>query len=191
MKVSLLKTLFVAMFLAAFSSPLVAQRQAATEQPKPQASALHPVTEIRPGDAVMFVSHEKGSVGYVIWRTPEGGLALLPANETTAAAVAGYRIVTASEFLDAIGLTVKSLQETTKRLDALTSDYNILAERFNRLAALNSTTAVPTQPAPAVDERQAMRLMLFQSLLSRTVPPPPVKVQVTDCTKYPALCTHQ
>jgi len=77
-----------------------------------------------------------------------------------------------------------------KRFKELSDDYTGLAARYNRLAAVSAANRVQTRPA--VDERQAMRLMLFQNFLQRAFPAPPnqVRVQTVDCAKFPALCVN-
>jgi hypothetical protein len=79
----------------------------------------------------------------------------------------------------------KNLQ---RKIKELSEDYDALAARYNRLAEINSTP--PVQPQPAVDQRQAMRAMLFRSMLQRAFPAPPLQIQVqtVDCNKFPALC---
>ncbi|HMD87027.1 MAG TPA: hypothetical protein VKO18_20240 [Terriglobia bacterium] len=103
---------------------------------------------------------------------------------------AGYRPFTVADLLaitNAFADEEKNLQRKTKELS---EDYDALAARYNRLAAINS--AAPVQPQPAVDERQAMRAMVFQSLLQRAFPAAPLRIQVqtVDCNKFPALCVN-
>jgi hypothetical protein len=108
----------------------------------------------------------------------------------------GYRPFTAADLLAIVNSVVDGEKNTQRRLKELSEDYDALVSRYNRLAAINSAPVIQSQaaaqPQPAVDERQAMRAMLFQSLLQRTFPAPPsrVQVQTVDCTKLPALCVN-
>ena len=121
---------------------------------------------------------------------PDGKIGTVPMSKLPDAAKAGYRPLTVAD-LSAI-INGVSEEETTllKRFKELSDDYNGLAARYNRLAAVSA--ANPVQSRQPVDERQAMRLMLFQNFLQRAIPGPPsrVQVQTVDCTKLPALCVH-
>jgi hypothetical protein len=159
--------------------------QAATSLPDVAPLANLPRPEIY---AVSFLPLVKGteSVAFVV--SPAGKLGTLSMQSIFEAYKTGYRPFTVADLLaitNAIADEEKNLQ---RRIKELSEDYDALAARYNRLAAVSSAPAV--QSRPAVDERQAMRAMLFQALLQRTMPAPPVQVQVqtVDCTKFPALC---
>jgi len=92
------------------------------------------------------------------------------------------------------GVADRAFSDLGVALDRLQDEYRVtfiiaagnLVERFNRMAAINATAPATTYaPSQTEDERRAMRLMLFQSLLSRTAATRPVQVQVTDCSKNP------
>jgi hypothetical protein len=168
--------------------------QASAQASMPPASAAPLYGESIPsGNAVLFVSPQIGGKSLGFFRAPDGTAAAVPVSEVKEAMEAGYTPVTVAEMTQVIDNYVKTIQDQQKRLNDLASDYNALAQRFNRLATINATAPAVTY-APSQnndDERRAMRLMLFQSLLSRTAPQPgPIRVQVTDCTAYPALCVH-
>jgi hypothetical protein len=141
---------------------------------------------------VLFVSPQPGGKSVALFKVPDGTtLAAVPIPEVKQAVEAGYKSVTFGDLAEVLDNYAKTIQDQQKRLNDLSSDYNALVERFNRLAAINATTPAPSYTPSQEDEKRAMRLMLFQSLLSRTAPaPPPTRIQVTDCTAYPALCVH-
>ena len=173
--------------ILAFCSLAIAQNSA----PPAPTVPLHVEQNIPSGNAVLFVSPEIGGKGFVFFRAPDGTAAAVPISEVTQAMEAGYKPVTVGDMTQVVDSYVKTIQDQQKRLNDLASDYNALVERFNRLAAINAATPAVTYVPSQTDEKRAMRLMLFQSLLSRTAPqPPPVRVQVTNCTAYPALCVH-
>jgi len=188
MRTLALQVVFVAVCVSAFSLLVIAQ----DSTPPPEKPALHAEQNIPAGNTVLFVSPIIGGQGLAFFRAPDGTAAAIPIPEVKQALEAGYRPVTVGEVADVIDNYVKTIADQQKRLNDLASDYNALVERFNRLAAINATAPVASYtPSQANDEKRAMRLMLFQSLLSRTAPtPPPVRIQVTDCTAYPALCVH-
>lgn len=148
--------------------------------------------------AVSFLPIVRGneSVAFVI--SPTGQLGTIPMKDIAVAYKTGFRPFTAADLLAITNSVADDIRNTQRRLKELSDDYDALVARYNRLAAINSTPSVQprpaTQPQPAVDERQAMRLMLFQSLLQRTFPAPPARIQVqqqtVDCTKSPALCVN-
>jgi hypothetical protein len=145
-------------------------------------TTLHLAKNIPLGDAIIFVAPAVGGQSYGFFMAPDGTAAAVPVEETRQAFEAGYRPVTFGDVL--IGL-----QEQQKKIDRLTA---INAAFQNTFVEQGRAAAAPTpQPAAQVDQAQTMRLMLFQSLLSRTVPPPPVRVEVTNCSAFPALCIHK
>ena len=195
MTIPALKSLSVVIPLLFLCSLATAQNSVpVTPNPAPPASAtpLHIEQNIPNASPVLFVSPMVGGTGLGFFRAPDGSAAAIPVSEVKQAMDAGYRPVTFGDMVQTIENYAKTIQEQQRQLNDLTSDYNALVTRFNRLAAINSTTpAVAPARSQADDEKRAMRLMLFQSLLSRSAPaPPPVRVQVTDCTASPALCVH-
>jgi len=149
----------------------------------PVADLPHPESQ-----AVAFIPLAKGNEAVAFVVSPSGKIGTLPMHSIAQAYNSGYRPFTVADLLaitNAVADEEKNLQRRTKELS---EDYDALAARYNRLAAVSSAT--PVQPQPAFDERQAMRAMLFRSLLQRAIPAPPVQVQVqtVDCTKFPALC---
>ncbi len=153
--------------------------------------SLHFEQTVPSGDAVLFVSPQIGGKSFGFFRAPDGTAAAVPVSEVKDAMDAGYKPVTFGDMVQVIDSYAKTIQDQQKKLNDFASDYNVLVERFNRLAAINATPAASYAASQADDEKRAMKLMLFQSLLSRTGPqPPPVRIQVTDCTAFPALCVH-
>lgn len=177
------RLLLILVSVLAFCSITIAQDPA-----PPTTAPLHVEQTIPSNNAVLFVAPEIGGKSFGFFKAPDGTAVGVPVLEVNQAMQAGYKPVTLGELTQGIESYVKTIEQQQKQLSELTSDYNALVVRFNRLAAINSTTPAATYAPPHIDERQAMRLMLFQSLLSRTAPP--ARVQVTDCTAYPALCVH-
>ena len=188
------RTPVVASFLVAFwLFGFCSLTNAQDSVPPSGASTLHVEQNVPNGNAVLFVSPTIGGKSLGFFMAPDGTAAAVPVSEVKQAMDAGYKPVTFGDLVQGIDNYVKTIQDQQKRLSDLASDYNALVERFNRLAAINAATPAATY-APSTsndDEKRAMRLMLFQSLLSRTAPQaPPVRIQVKDCTAYPALCVH-
>jgi hypothetical protein len=152
--------------------------------------SLHFEQTVPNGDAVLFVSPQIGGKSFGFFRAPDGTAAAVPVSEVKDAMDAGYKPVTFGDMLQVIDSYAKTIQDQQKKLNDFSSDYNALVERYNRLAAISSTPAANYAASQANDERRAMRLMLFQSLLSRTTPQAPVRIEVTNCTAFPALCVH-
>lgn len=178
--------------VAVLAVPVLALTICAQDSKAPETAAqIHSEQSAPIENAAVFVSPKPGGETLAFFVTPDGSSAFVPVSEVQKAFEAGYRPVTFGDFLRAAQNDSKIMQDQQKRIDQLTGDYNALADRFNHLAA-SSQAPVPVRPSPAADdEKRAMRLMLFQSLLSRTAPtPPPTRIQVTDCTAYPSLCVH-
>ena len=138
--------------------------------------------------AVAFLPVKPGDESFAFLVAPNGRVGTVPMAKLAEAFKAGYRPFTVADLLavtDAVAEDETKLQKTYKELS---EDYDALAARDNRLAAVNAATSV--QPQPAVDERQVMRAALFRALLQRAFPAPPsqIQVQTVDCTKFPALC---
>lgn len=164
----------------------------ATAQIQSNAPPITPLVSLSQPEkyGMAFLSFEPGKEGLAFMVTPDGKLGTVPMSGLTDASKAGYRPLTVADLLAIInGL---SEEETTllKRYKELSDDYNGLAARYNRLAAVSAVN--PVQVRQSVDERQAMRLMLFQNFLQRALPGPATQVNVhtVDCTKLPALCVH-
>jgi hypothetical protein len=128
------------------------------------------------------------SVAFVV--SPAGKLGTIPMHNIGQAYKTGYRPFTAADLLAITNAVADEEKNLQRKIRELSEDYDALAARYNRLAKINSTP--PVQPQPAVDERQAMRAMVFQSLLQRAFPAAPVRIQVqtVDCNKFPALCVN-
>jgi hypothetical protein len=139
---------------------------------------------------VAFLPLDKGNESVAFLVAPAGKLGTLSVRNLAAAYKSGYRPFTVADLLAITNAVADEEKNLHRRIKELSEDYDALAARYNRLAAINSAT--PVQPQPAVDERQAMRAMLFRALLQRAVPAPPLQIQVqtVDCNKFPALCVN-
>jgi hypothetical protein len=161
----------------------------ATES-QPAPLELSPVAALPHAElyAVSFLPLVKGneSVAFVV--SPDGKLGTLPMHDIFQAYKTGYRPFTVADLLAITNAIVDEEKNSQRKIKELSEDYDALAARYNRLAEVNAAPAA--QPKPAVDERQMMRAMLFQSLLQRSFPAPAMRIQVqtVDCTKFPALC---
>jgi hypothetical protein len=190
-----MKTLALAAAILSATFALAQYPTGHTEQPPPQNQAVLPphIEQSAPREyAIMFVP--TAGEGLAFFKTPDGTSGVLPVSRVKEAFAAGYTPVTVGDIVDAADASAKTIQNLQKRLSDLASDYDALVARYNRLAAINATPAanayVPPQETDDQATKRAMKLMLFQSLLSRTAPARPIQVQVTDCTAHPALCVH-
>jgi hypothetical protein len=137
-------------------------------------------------DAVMFVPPAVGQEGWLFARSPDGSTGVIPVSKIKEAFSAGYKPVTIGEVLDSFSADAKLVQSLQSKLADLTSDYDALVARYNRLAAVNATPLV--QPQPTSDNRELMRSMLLRSLFQRPPAPIQVDVRTIDCTRFPAVC---
>lgn len=152
--------------------------------------AVHPDPDIPNENGLLLVSPIPGTgKNLALMKTPQGGVTGVPITEVRIAIDAGYKPFTAGDLIASLNEYAAAIKEQQKKLGDISSDYNRLAERYNRLAAVNSGPAVVAQ-APPVDVAATMRLMMFQSLLSKNPNPQPVQVQVTNCNAQPALCVR-
>jgi hypothetical protein len=90
-----------------------------------------------------------------------------------------------------------ALYDLGREKSALESDYNLLVGRYNRLAAINNTptasnynATTATSDPKAEERRERQQLLLNWMKLRQSNRPQTFNVNVTDCTKYPALCVH-
>jgi hypothetical protein len=108
--------------------------------------------------------------------SPTGQLGTMPMKDIPAAYKTGYRPFTVANLLALTNSILDDVKNTNRKLKELSEDYDALVARYNRLAAINSEPAAhpqtTVQAQPAVDEREAMRLMLFQSLVHGSFPAP-------------------
>jgi hypothetical protein len=118
--------------------------------------------------AVAFLPLDKENVGVAFLVTPAGKAGTLPIRRLAEAAKAGYRPFTVADLLATANALADEEKNLQRKVKELAEDYDALAARYNRLAAVNSANSVQSQPA--FDERQAMRAMVFQSLLQRAQP---------------------
>jgi hypothetical protein len=153
---------------------------------------LAPVSELSHPErfAVSFLPLDKGNEGIAFLVAPNGKAGSLPIRNLAEAFNAGYRPFTVADLLAVTSAVADEEKNLQRRIKELSEDYDALASRYNRLAAINSSA--PVQAQPVFDERQAMRAGLFRALLQRSFPPPPsqIQVQTVDCTKFPAFCIN-
>lgn len=166
-------------------TPTATQVRAEPLELAPVSDQLHPEKY-----AVAFLPLDKGNDSVAFLVSPTGTAGTLPMRNLAEAAKAGYRPFTVADLLAITNAVADEEKNLQRRIKELSEDYDALAARYNRLAEINSAT--PVQPQPAFDERQAMRAMVFRSLLQRALPAPAMRIQVqtVDCTKFPALCVN-
>jgi hypothetical protein len=166
-------------------TPSTGQVQTEPLELAPVSDQLHPERY-----AVAFLPLDKGNEGVAFLVAPTGKVGTLPMRNLAEASTAGYRPFTVADLLAITNAVADEEKNLQRRIKELSEDYDGLAARYNRLAAVNS--ANPVQPQPAFDERQAMRAMVFRSLLQRAFPAPAMRIQVqaVDCTKFLALCVN-
>jgi len=181
----------LAIVLGCLSVVCLTVRAQAPDSAPPTAPALHP-RQMAPREYVVaFLPLKMGEEGLAFLAAPDGTAVIIPIKEVGDALRAGYRPVTVGDLTDGAALYIKTIQDQQKKLDDFAADYNSLVQRFNRLAAVNSTAPATNYSASSpADERSGMRLMLFQSVLSRMSTPAPKRIEVVDCNKSPALCVH-
>lgn len=166
-------------------APSAAQVQTEPLELAPVSEQLHPERY-----AVAFLPLDKGNEGVAFLVTPNGRAGTLPTRRLGEAFKAGYRPFTVADLLATANALADEEKNLQRKVKELSEDYDALAARYNRLAAIDSANTV--QPQPAYDERQAMRAMVFRSLLQRALPAPAMQIQVqtVDCNKFPALCVN-
>jgi hypothetical protein len=132
------------------------------------------------------MGHSNESVAFLV--APDGKVGTVPIAKLGPALKSGLRPFTVRDLLAIANAMAEEEDVLRKRYKELSEDYEGLVARYNRLAQISS--AILVQPQPPVDERQLTRAMLFRSLLQRTIPKPPIQVQVqsVDCSKFPSLC---
>jgi hypothetical protein len=162
------------------------QKTSATVETPVGEPELTPLVNLSQPDkyGMAFLSFEPSKEGLGFMIAPSGKIGTVPMSKLSEAAKAGYRSLTAADLMAIINGVSEEATNLQKRFKELSDDYNGLAARYNRLAAVSA--ANPVQVQQPVDERQAMRLMLFQNFLQRAFPGPPsqVQVQTVDCTKF-------
>lgn len=93
-----------------------------------------------------------------------------------------------------VGAMVDAQAEMDRRqYDQLVEKYNALIEKHNTLLAF--TRELASQLATArwdlAHQQQINNTLTTYQLMPKYTPPPPtVNIQITDCTRTPALCVH-
>lgn len=139
------------------------QQTAATVQIQSDAPQLTPLVNLSEPDkyGMAFLSFEPDKEGLAFMVTPDGKIGTVPMTRLTDAVKAGYRPLTVADLLAILNGVSDEETKLLKGFKELSDDYNGLAARCNRLAAVSA--ANPVQVRQSVDENQAMRLMRFQN----------------------------
>lgn len=191
-----MKRLAVLAFMLSFSvaqaqqTPPVASEEVNSPQPVASAAQVQIESlELAPDSeqphperyAVAFLPLDKGNEGVAFLVTPTGKAGTLPTRRLGEAFKAGYRPFTVADLLATANALADEEKNLQRKVKELSEDYDALAARYNRLAAINSANSVQAQPA--FDERQAMRAMVFRSLLQRAQLPMPTPPNTgVNCT---------
>jgi hypothetical protein len=136
---------------------------------------------------ILLVSHQKGTEGVMVAIDKQGKIVFVPISTITKAVNEdGVSPVNYGELLQ----LVKQLGEDNVRLKAENDHLWKVAEGHAPPAAAPPTTVIvqqqaPPPPDPDAERRQA-RAMLIRSLLAPRSST--LNVNVSDCTRYPALC---
>jgi|SRR5271165_3464073 len=92
-----------------------------------------------------------------------------------------------------VGAMVDAQAEVDRRqYNELAERYNALVEKHNALLAVTRSFAsqlTATQSDLANQQRINNALAIYQ-LMPKYIPPQTINIQVTDCTRLPALCVH-
>jgi hypothetical protein len=133
----------------------------------------------------MLVNPAGGAV--VLMHSPNNQLEFVDVNNTQKAFSAGYVPVRAAELAELIS----SLKEESARLGAENTRLRIeVAKQVPIVPTPSRTDLEAQQRAQAEADRAAQRQRLIQTwlMLQNMNRPQTFNVNVTDCTRFPALC---
>lgn len=91
------------------------------------------------------------------------------------------------------GAAVDALAESNRReYNELVEKYNAVVEKHNALLAVtrNFASQLAATQSDLASQQRINRSLTIYELMPRYTPPPTVNIQVTDCTRLPALCVH-
>jgi regulator of replication initiation timing len=163
------------------SGPAAPQQPSATQTQQPTTY---------PNYSIMLVSPTGGAV--VLMHNPKGELQYVDVNNTKQAFAAGYVPARVSEIAELIG----SLKE---EIDRLTAENARIRTELVKMQPDAQTNSIPSQAqieaqlrAQAEAEKAARRQQLLQTwMMLQNMNRPQTQnlnVNVTDCTRFPALC---
>lgn len=137
------------------------------------------------------------SGGDPMWllNTPKGdSIEAVPKERLEQALKDGYTRLLSRELAQLLRGVFAQNEQLVKELNALVSDYQLLVGKYNRLVAVQSAqTYAPAAAPPTTQPDRSdllMKYMLLRSMLPQQTAPQTFNVNVTDCTKYPALCVR-
>lgn len=130
---------------------------------------------------LLLVPHEKGMEGVMVGINKQQQIVFVPISSTAKAInEEGVSPVRYGELLQLL----RQLGEENQRLKAENDHLWKIAEKPSAQTSVTVQQAAPP-PADPDSGRQQMRMMLLRSLLT---PRSTVNVNVTDCSRFPALC---
>ncbi len=95
-------------------------------------------------------------------------------------------------YADIAAIVDAQIEMDRRQYDELVDRYNQLVEKHNALLAVTRSLAsqlAATQSDLARQQRINNALTIYQ-LMPKYTPPQRINIQVTDCTRLPALCVH-
>jgi hypothetical protein len=105
----------------------------------------------------------------------------------------GPRLCTLSQKDQFIGAMVDAQIEMDRRqYDELVDRYNQLVEKHNALLAVTRSFAsqLAATQSDLARQRRINNVLTIYQLMPKYAPPQTINIQVTDCTRLPALCVH-
>jgi hypothetical protein len=179
-----MKAFLAAVLCTLFSLPLAAQTasEPAIETSTLPVSAPIPQPPPLEGRVLFILCPDDKFCAFMM--NPTGHAEVIPIDLTQKALANGYVGIT-------VGSVLTAFQEVQKQKAAIESDYNLLVQRYNRLAAINAAPPVvysaPPQPTVQDQRRDAIRMFLQMQNSNR---PQNFNVNVRDCSRFPALCVN-
>lgn len=116
------------------------QQTPATAQLQSDAPQLTPLVNLSQPEkyGMAFLSFEPSNEGLGFMVAPDGKIGTVPMSRLSEAAKAGYRPLTVADLLAIINGVSEEETNLLKRYKELSDDYDGLAARYNRLAAVSS-----------------------------------------------------
>ena len=146
------------------------------QNPQPPSYANYSIMLVNPGGGAVVLMHN-----------PQNGLDFIQVNDTKRALSAGFVPVRAAELGEFIAF-IAALKEENARLTA----ENVQLKGASAAAALPRSGVPSPEPSQADADRAARRRALIQSwlMLQNMNRPQTYNLNITDCTKTPALCAR-
>ena len=127
-----------------------------------------------------------------IARRKDGALAILPMSSLAKEIDEGNQTITLLGLVEIEQGLTSQIEILQTRVEALETDYQLLVERYNRLAAINSAPIVVNNSLQQPSRRDDAwtQYLLFRSLFNTPQNRMQLGLRVSDCTRFPALCVR-